>query len=246
MKILEKSLLLDVFDAYGRDATTGKFLFANENLTSSSIKGTSEATEVNNGRGNALFAKIGHSKKITIDIATNTFDYEQLATMAGTTVSDTVEGVTYCAPQTITCSVAGKIELSETPIASANIEVFKDGASVVIGAVTGKDVVVASAVIGDKFKVLPYEVAFISGEAEVIDIKTDTFPENIELILKGVEKNNKGKVVAELTWVFDSCAPSADFEMSTASKSDPAESTITFEAVNVDGSLAKCYRKVLV
>lgn len=240
---LEKHMLLDVFDVYGRDKTTGKYIFQQENLTSSAINGTADTTEVRNGRGNSLFATLNSNKSITVEVSSNVFSFEQIAMLAGTKVSDNIAGVTYAPAQKITCTVAGQIELEEKPKNDKEVEIFKNGVPVVGATISEKTVTIADAEEGDVFKVLPYKIDFIAGAYDVIDIKTDEFPEAVELIIKGVERDANSKVVAELTFVFDRCKPSNDFSLSTASSGEPSENTITFNALNSDGSLAKIYRK---
>ncbi len=239
---IQKNMLLDVFDVYGRDKATGKYIFQQENLTSSAINGTAETTEVRNGRGNSLFATLNSNKSIKIEVASNTFSFEQIAMLAGTTVSDNVAGVTYSPMQTLTCELAGKLTLDVAPKNVAEVEIYKDG-EIVTHTISGTTVTIASATVGQVFKVLPYKIDFVAGDYDVIDIKADEFPEAVELIIKGVERDNNSKVVAELTFVFDRCKPSNDFSLSTASSGEPSENTITFDALNSDGSLAKIYRK---
>ena len=243
---LEKHMLLDVFDVYGRDKTTGKYIFQQENLTSSAINGTADKVEVRNGRGNALFATLMNNKSITVEIASNVFSFDQIAMLAGTKVSDNVAGVTYAPMQVITCKTAGQIELEEKPKNNQEVEIFKNGVPVTGASISGKTVTIAEAQVGDVYKVLPYKIDFVAGAYDVIDIKAEEFPEAIELILKGAERDANGKVVAELTFVFDRCKPSSDFSLSTSSSNEPAENTITFDALNSDGSLAKIYRKEIV
>lgn len=244
---LEKNMLLDVFDIYGRDKTTGKYIFQQENLTSSAINGTADTTEVRNGRGNSLFATLNTNKSITVEVASNTFSFEQIAMLAGTTVSNNVSGVTYAPAQKITCKAGGTIELEHEPKdkTTDKIEIYKDGKPATITQIQGKTVTITGAKTGDTYKVLPYQIDFQSGAYDVIDIKADEFPEAVELIIKGVERDANSKVVAELTFVFDRCKPSNDFSLSTASSGEPAENTITFNALNSDGSLAKIYRRAI-
>lgn len=241
---IEKNMLLDVFDIYGRDKTTGKYIFQQENLTSSAINGTADTTEVRNGRGNSLFATLNTNKSITVEVASNVFSFEQIAMLAGTTVTDDVNGVTYAPAQKITCQTTGQIELEIEPKNADEVEIFKDGKPVV-ATVSEKIATITGAQVGDVYKVLPYKVDFVAGDYSVIDIKADEFPEAIELIIKGVERDANSKVVAELTFVFDRCKPSNDFSLSTASSGEPSENTITFNALNSDGSLAKIYRKAV-
>lgn len=244
---LKKNILLDVFDIYGRDKTTGKYIFQQENLTSSAINGTADTTEVRNGRGNSLFATLNTNKSITVEVASNTFSFEQIAMLAGTTVSNNVAGVTYAPAQKISCTSAGQIELEYTPKDKDKdkLEIYKDGKVVAVDSIAGKTVTITGAEVGDTYKVLPYQIDFQSGDYDVIDIKADEFPEAVELIIKGVERDENSKVVAELTFVFDRCKPSNDFSLSTASSGEPADNTITFNALNSDGSLAKIYRRAI-
>lgn len=240
---IEKHMLLDVFDVYAKDKTTGKYIFQQENLTSSAINGTADVVEVRNGRGNALFATLMNNKSITVEVSSNVFSFEQIAMLAGTTVSDNATGVTYAPAQTITCSTPGQIELEVAAKEGETVEVFKDGKVVAGASVEGTTVTISAAQVGEVYKVLPYKVDFSMGDYDVIDIKTDDFPEAVELIIKGVERDANSKVVAELTFVFDRCRPSSDFSLSTSSSGEPSENTITFNALNSDGSLAKIYRK---
>lgn len=239
---LDKNMLLDVFDVYCKDLTTGKYLFVQENLTSASISGTADKTEIRNGRGNSLFGVLYNNKSVTVEISSNVFDYQTLAMLAGTKVSDDVAGITYSEPQTITCSTGGKITLGVEPLDGSKVEIFKNNEPVT-ASISGTTATISSAEVGDIFRVLPYQIEFEAGDYDVIDIRADEFPEACEMIIKGVERNKNSKVVAELTIVLPRCAPSTDFSLATQASSEPAEQNITFEALSEYGSLAKVYRK---
>ena len=74
---------------------------------------------------------------------------------------------------------------------------------------------------------MPYEFDVKDGTvvSEVV-ISSDKFPSAGKLILKGVEKNDKTKEMAEITIICENAQPSTDFSLSTSSEVAPAETEI--------------------
>ena len=245
--IFEKYALLDVFDVAVRDAVTKEVLLYSTNNTATSITGTSESLEIRNGAGNALWGKIYYNKSIQAEVTSNVTSLETIALLSGTTVSNNAEGVTVCKKQIIKCETDGEIVLADAPKDGAELKIFdKDGNALTITGVTDKTVAITGVVVGDVVTVYPYSIEFQAGEYDVININADDFTEACELVFYGALRNNKNKVVYEVTIVLPQATPSTDFSLSTSSEMSPSETTITFDALSENGSLAKIYTKKIV
>ena len=212
---INKGLLLDVFDLYCYDSETNKLLFMSENLTQSSITGTADESEVRNGRGNNLFATLSSNKTLTIECTTNAFSFDSLAFMAGTNVN-TGTGVSYTATQKVKLS-SGQLALSEEPVNTNEVQVFKDGKEVTNIQVSGTNITVTSGQEGAEYLVMPYSYAS-SAEAEEIEIKAQDFPSACKVVLKGVERDNNSKIVADMSFIFNRAKPQNDFSIDTSSE----------------------------
>ena len=237
---INKGLLLDVFDLYCYDSETGKLLFMSENLTQSSISGTADESEVRNGRGNNLFATLSSNKTLTIECTTNAFSFDSLAFMAGTSVH-TGQGVSYTSTQKLKLA-SGKLTLAETPQNTAEVQVFKDGAEVTNVQVSGKDVTVTSGQEGAEYLVMPYSYAS-THQAEEIVINAQDFPSACKVVLKGVERDQNSKIVADMSFIFDRAKPQNDFSIDTSSELSAKDTTITLKVLNSNGKLATIVRE---
>ena len=237
---INKGLLLDVFDLYCYDSETNKLLFMSENLTQSSITGTADESEVRNGRGNNLFATLSSNKTLTIECTTNAFSFDSLAFMAGTNVN-TGTGVSYTATQKVKLA-SGQLALSEEPVNTNEVQVFKDGKEVTTISVSGKNVTVTSGVEGAEYLVMPYSYAS-SAQAEEIEIKAQDFPSACKVVLKGVERDSNSKIVADMSFIFNRAKPQNDFSIDTSSELSAKDTTITLKVLNDNGTLAKIVRE---
>ena len=237
---INKGLLLDVFDLYCYDSETGKLLFMSENLTQSSISGTADESEVRNGRGNNLFATLSSNKTLTIECTTNAFSFDSLAFMAGTNVN-TGTGVSYTATQKVKLA-SGQLALSEEPVNTNEVQVFKDGKEVTNIQVSGTNITVTSGQEGAEYLVMPYSYAS-SAEAEEIEIKAQDFPSACKVVLKGVERDNNSKIVADMSFIFNRAKPQNDFSIDTSSELSAKDTTITLKVLNDNGTLAKIVRE---
>ena len=237
---INKGLLLDVFDLYCYDSETNKLLFMSENLTQSSITGTADESEVRNGRGNNLFATLSSNKTLTIECTTNAFSFDSLAFMAGTNVN-TGTGVSYTATQKVKLS-SGQLALSEEPVNTNEVQVFKDGKEVTNIQVSGTNITVTSGQEGAEYLVMPYSYAS-SAEAEEIEIKAQDFPSACKVVLKGVERDNNSKIVADMSFIFNRAKPQNDFSIDTSSELSAKDTTITLKVLNDNGTLAKIVRE---
>ena len=237
---INKGLLLDVFDLYCYDSETNKLLFMSENLTQSSISGTADESEVRNGRGNNLFATLSSNKTLTIECTTNAFSFDSLAFMAGTTVH-TGQGVSYTATQKIKLT-SGQLALSEEPINTNEVQVFKDGKEVTTISVSGKNITITGGQEGAEYLVMPYSYAS-SAEAEEIEIKAQDFPSACKVVLKGVERDSNSKIVADMSFIFNRAKPQNDFSIDTSSELSAKDTTITLKVLNDNGTLAKIVRE---
>ena len=237
---INKGLLLDVFDLYCYDSETNKLLFMSENLTQSSITGTADESEVRNGRGNNLFATLSSNKTLTIECTTNAFSFDSLAFMAGTTVH-TGTGVSYTATQKLKL-VSGQLALSQEPINTNEVQVFKDGKEISNISVSGSNITVTSGVEGAEYLVMPYSYES-SEDAEEIEIKAQDFPSACKVVLKGVERDSNSKIVADMSFIFNRAKPQNDFSIDTSSELSAKDTTITLKVLNDNGTLAKIVRE---
>ena len=237
---INKGILLDVFDIYCYDSETNKLLFMSENLTQSSITGTADESEVRNGRGNNLFATLSSNKTLTIECTTNAFSFDSLAFMAGTNVN-TGTGVSYTATQKLKLA-SGQLALSEEPVNTNEVQVFKDGKEVTTISVSGKNVTVTSGQEGAEYLVMPYSYTS-SAESEEIIIKAQDFPSACKVVLKGVERDQNSKIIADMSFIFDRAKPTNDFSIDTSSELSAKDTTITLKVLNDNGTLAKIVRE---
>ena len=237
---INKGLLLDVFDLYCYDSETGKLLFMIENLTQSSISGTADESEVRNGRGNNLFATLSSNKTLTIECVTNAFSFDSLAFMAGTAVH-TGEGVSYTSTQRL--KLAGtKLTLAKEPQNTAEVQVFKDGVEVSNVQVSGTQVTITGGQEGAEYLVMPYSYASTE-QAEEIVINAQDFPSACKVVLKGVERDQNSKIVADMSFIFDRAKPQNDFSIDTSSELSAKDTTITLKVLNSNGKLATIVRE---
>ena len=212
---INKGLLLDVFDLYCYDSETNKLLFMSENLTQSSITGTADESEVRNGRGNNLFATLSSNKTLTIECTTNAFSFDSLAFMAGTNVH-TGTGLSYTSTQKVKLA-SGQLALAKEPANANEVQVFKDGKEVADISVSGRNIQVTSGIEGAEYLVMPYSYAS-SAESEEIIIKAQDFPSACKVVLKGVERDQNSKIVADMSFIFDRAKPTNDFSIDTSSE----------------------------
>lgn len=241
-KFNDKNLLCDVFDCYFYDSNDN-LVFMSENLTSSDITGSADESEVRNGRGNGLFAKIYSNKKIDITLKTNAFDFSTVALLAGTSVGT---GVGTCYTPALTLIVKeGEIVLPHAPKNKDKVELFIDGEKVTsINATFLKNVVtLTSATDGDEVRVMPYEYEMPTGgdEYKQITIGANDFPSAGKLVLKGIEKNKLTQVYKDLTIVIGQAQPSSDFSLSTSSQVEATETEIKLSALVDNGRLMQIF-----
>ena len=237
---INKGLLLDVFDLYCYDSETGKLLFMSENLTQSSISGTADESEVRNGRGNNLFATLSSNKTLTIECTTNAFSFDSLAFMAGTSVH-TGQGVSYTSTQKLKLA-GGKLTLAKEPINTAEVQVFKDGVEVSNPQVSGTQVTISAGQEGAEYLVMPYSYASTE-QAEEIVINAQDLPSACKVVLKGVERDQNSKIVADMSFIFDRAKPQNDFSIDTSSELSAKDTTITLKVLNSNGKLATIVRE---
>ena len=197
------------------DSETNKLLFMSENLTQSSITGTADESEVRNGRGNNLFATLSSNKTLTIECTTNAFSFDSLAFMAGTNVH-TGTGLSYTSTQKVKLA-SGQLALAKEPANANEVQVFKDGKEVADISVSGRNIQVTSGIEGAEYLVMPYSYAS-SAESEEIIIKAQDFPSACKVVLKGVERDQNSKIVADMSFIFDRAKPTNDFSIDTSSE----------------------------
>ena len=237
---INKGLLLDVFALYCYDSETGKLLFMSENLTQSSISGTADESEVRNGRGNNLFATLSSNKTLTIECTTNAFSFDSLAFMAGTSVH-TGQGVSYTSTQKL--KLAGTtLTLAEEPQNTAEVQVFKDGVEVSGINVSGTQVTISGGQEGAEYLVMPYSYTS-THQAEEIVINAQDFPSACKVVLKGVERDQNSKIIADMSFIFDRAKPQNDFSIDTSSELSAKDTTITLKVLNSNGKLATIVRE---
>ena len=237
---INKGLLLDVFDLYCYDSETNKLLFMSENLTQSSITGTADESEVRNGRGNNLFATLSSNKTLTIECTTNAFSFDSLAFMAGTSVH-TGQGVSYTSTQKLKLA-SNALTLAKEPQNTAEVQVFKDGVEVSNPQVSGTQVTISGGSEGAEYLVMPYSYASTE-QAEEIVINAQDFPSACKVVLKGVERDQNSKIVADMSFIFDRAKPQNDFSIDTSSELSAKDTTITLKVLNSNGKLATIVRE---
>lgn len=235
-KYNDKNLLCDVFDAYFYNSD-GKLIFMSDNLTSSNIEGTADETEVRNGRGNALFAKIYSNKTIDITLETNAFDFGTLALLCGTSVG-TGKGTCYSEAELLTVS-SDAVTLKHIPKDVDALECFVDGVKVEPDAVSDKTVTFSDIEDGKQVKIMPYEYDVVGGDYQEIVVRADQFPSAGKLVLKGVEKNKLTKNYRNLTIIIEQASVSSDFSLSTSSEVEPSTTTIKLSALVKNGELMR-------
>lgn len=232
----DKNLLCDVFDAYFYDSD-GQLVFMSDNLTSSNIEGTADETEVRNGRGNALFAKLYSNKTIDITLETNAFDFGTLALLCGTSVG-TGRGTCYSEAELLTVA-NNEVTLKHAPKSKEGLECFIDGVKVEPRTLAGKKLTFDAGKDGKQVKVMPYEYNVDGGDYQEIVVRADQFPSAGKLVLKGVEKNKLTKNYKNLTIIIEQASVSSDFSLSTSSEVEPSTTTIKLSALVKNGELMR-------
>ena len=159
--------------------------------------------------------------------------------MAGTTVH-TGEGVSYTSTQKVKLA-SGKLALAEEPANANEVQVFRNGVEVQ-GTVSGKAITVTGGTDGTEYLVMPYSYASTE-DAQEIEIKAQDFPSACKVILKGVERDQNSKIVADMSFIFDRAKPQNDFSIDTSSELSAKDTTITLKVLNNNGTLAKIVRE---
>lgn len=232
----DKNILCDVFDAYFYD-TDGKLVFMSDNLTSSDIEGTADETEIRNGRGNALFAKLYSNKTIDITLETNAFDFGTLALLCGTSIG-TGKGTCYSEAELLTVK-SNTVTLKYAPKDEEGLECFIDGVKVEPESVSGKTVTFNTIEDGKEVKIMPYEYDVVGEDYQEITVRADQFPSAGKLVLKGVEKNKLGKNYKNITVIIEQASVSSDFSLSTSSEVEPSTTSIKLSALTKNGELMR-------
>ena len=152
-----------------------------------------------------------------------------LALLCGTEVG-TGKGTAYSPVQELTVATK-QVTLEQEP-KNGKIKVYDKTDNTLVD--SSKYTVTAKAVEftdetfdGKTIKVMPYEFD-VKGDTVVSEvvISSDKFPSAGKLVLKGVEKNDKTKEMAEITIICENAQPSTDFSLSTSSEVAPAETEI--------------------
>lgn len=236
---ITKGMLVDVWDAYLYD-DKDNVIFMSENLTSSDVTGKADESEVRNGKGNALFAKLYSNKTIDVSLKTNAFSFDMIALLAGTTVATGSNTCFYeCKTYTV---VSGKITLDEEPKYPTKLNVYKGNtklSSVTQGTTNKKEFTVTGATDGDEVKVMPYEFDCTDADLQTIEIKADEFPSACKLVLTGYYKSNKNKITDKMVIEIPKATVSSDFSLSTSSEVKAVESEIKLSAMSDNGKLVK-------
>ena len=160
--------------------------------------------------------------------------------MAGTAVH-TGEGVSYTSTQKLKLA-STKLTLAKAPINTAEVQVFKDGAEVQNVQVSGTQVTITGGQEGAEYLVMPYSYASTE-QAEEIVINAQDFPSACKVVLKGVERDQNSKIVADMSFIFDRAKPQNDFSIDTSSELSAKDTTITLKVLNSNGKLATIVRE---
>ena len=160
--------------------------------------------------------------------------------MAGTAVH-TGQGVSYTSSQKLKLA-SNTLTLAKEPQNTAEVQVFKDGVEVSGISVSGTQVTISGGQEGAEYLVMPYSYASTE-QAEEIVINAQDFPSACKVVLKGVERDQNSKIVADMSFIFDRAKPQNDFSIDTSSELSAKDTTITLKVLNSNGKLATIVRE---
>lgn len=223
-----KTMIVDVFHAYGYDLTTGELIFVSKNLTKGGIKNTLSSEEVRNGRGNSLFTMLYSDKGADVTLTENTFNFAEIAMLAGTTIK-TGAGVGYSQEQKLVVGTDLSITLPTAPKTGAKVTCYKDGKEVTGTLADSKITFTTGVAKDDEVIVYPYLIE-TPATCETIHINMDEEPKAIKLVLKTKEISAGKKVIADIE-IICQAIPTGEWQIDTTSKVQANEQEITLKVL---------------
>lgn len=128
--------------------------------------------------------------------------------------------------ESVKCTEAGKLTVTETPVAGT-VNVYKaddDCGTELTATATGKSISVTDAKQGEEFVV--YYIVEITDKVRKINIKSTTFPRAFTVYGDTYEKTENDEIVPYRMIAYK-CSPQTQFSLSCANTGDPATITIT-------------------
>lgn len=138
--------------------------------------------------------------------------------------------------ETITCSTAGKLDLTNTPVMGTVFAYEKDnyGVTPISGTVSGKAFTATTA--ADIAVDQEYIVAYIENKAsgvKRVSFNNKKVPKYFHVQMDTLDKNEDGKLIPVRLTAYK-VSPQRNLELSFSSTGDPAEVTITFDCMEDD------------
>ena len=230
--------LIDIFDAYVM-TDTDDILCYSKNLTTTDVKGTSEEVKIQNGKMNKLWSVIHSNKEINIELKTNLFNFGTLALISGGTIQ-TNDGTYFC-ESSFEKVKEGEFYLLEEPKYPERVRVMIEGEKV-IPSINGRLATVDTRYNDKQAEIMPYEYETDDiDDIEYMTLDAENFPENVKLVLKTYVKNKKNGIYKNLTLEFPQCSIASEWNMSTSSKVEPSESTISLSVLSENGRMMNAY-----
>lgn len=213
-----KKNIFKVFDMYAY-AQDGTLLFIDENLESASLAQSAEQSTINNGKDNAKWSTLNHSKELKLTAESNVLDIDKLVSIAGNSV---ISGaVTMHCDADILTPLVDVITLPKTPLDSTSVQILDIETDEIIDSanytILGTALTFGAGHIptGD-VKVIPYEYTQATGAEQVV-ISAKGFPSAFKVVLKTVAIDETDTITHDVEILIPKMMPSANFELATAS-----------------------------
>lgn len=228
-----KKHIFKVFDMYAY-AQDGTLLFIDENLESASLAQSAEQSTINNGKDNAKWSTLNHSKELKLTADSNVLDIDKFIAIAGNSV---ISGATkmHCDAVVLT-PVADAITLPKTPLVSTSVQILDVETDKIIEpanyTIVGTTLTFGAGHIptGD-VKVIPYEYTQATGAEEVV-ISAKGFPSAFKVVLKTVAIDETDTITHDVEIEIPKMMPSANFELTTSSNhTDGMSNSIELDAL---------------
>ncbi|WEG18500.1 hypothetical protein PQ478_08460 [Alkalihalophilus pseudofirmus] len=232
------ALIADIFEMLVIDRDGD--VLAHDTLQESNINVTTETSDVNAGRGDALIAILHGKREIEITGNTPTFKLETLAKHVGTDII-TGEGVAWAFPKWY--KVAGDstdgytFELDKEPLDIDKVVIKKtDGTEVLNAAVTGKSVSIEDGLTdGEEVQVLTYTYA-TNEKTQQLDINASKFPADVRIVLQTLEIGHDEQPTNYIQFEYARVKPSSDFSFNTSSAREASVQEMSFRVLKPERS----------
>jgi len=227
-----KTLITDVFTIYGY-SPDDKLIFTSKNLTTGGVDTKNSSVEIRNGVDETLFGLLGTKKDVTITLTENTFNFDTLAAMAGTTIV-TGAGVGYSSEVNLVVATGLTITLPVVPKAgNTAILNMKNNGVDITGSLVGSTVTLTGAIVGDIIKVYPYEIV-TSATTQTITINSNDFPTGIKLVLMTKEVSPKRVVISDVQIVCPNAIATGDWKLDTSSAIKSTDVPMVFKILQIE------------